>query len=92
MAKEKRFNSGKFHELMNRKIKACGYRSVNQFIAVHQFGRNALARGLAGMTRPSLENLNAWCRALECTPEERAEIIASVYIDDEEIRQPAACA
>lgn len=88
MSHPKKFNATRFHELMNAKIAQKGYRSVNQFVSANGFGRNAVARGLAGMTRPSVENLNKWCRALECTPEERAEIIASVYIDEMDNNAP----
>jgi transcriptional regulator with XRE-family HTH domain len=84
MGKAKKFNSTRFHELMNAKITQKGYKSVSKFVVANGYGRNAVARAMAGMTRPSVDNLNKWCKALECTPEERAEIISSVYIDDDE--------
>jgi len=90
MGKAKKFNAGRFHDLMDRKIKSQGYRSVSNFVASKGFSRTALARAMAGMSRPSLDNLNAWCKALECTPEERAEIISAVYVDEESLVTYAA--
>ena len=90
MGKAKKFNAGRFHDLMDGKIKSQGYRSVSSFVANQGFSRTALARAMAGMTRPSLDSLNAWCKALNCTPEERAEIIASVYIEEEPDRKTVA--
>jgi DNA-binding Xre family transcriptional regulator len=81
MVKEKKFNPVRFRGLMNPKIKAKGYKSVVDFSAQHGFRRNALARAMIGQVVPKRETLNAWCTALECTPQERAEIIASVYVD-----------
>ena len=82
MVKEKKFNPAKFRDLMSKKIKEKGYRSIVSFTAQHGFRRNALARAMLGKVVPKRETLNAWCTALECTSQERIEIIGSVYIEE----------
>ena len=82
MSQPKRFNSRKFRSLLENKIRSKGYAGVNTFARENKINRNPIARAVLGVTRPTLESLNLWCQALECTAEERAEIISSVYIDD----------
>jgi len=87
MRKERKFNPRRFRSLMTKKLEEQGY-TVNRFAITHNFPRNPLARAMIGETRPSAESLNMWCKALECTSQEREEIIASVFDetanDDEE--------
>lgn len=90
MQKVRKFNPERFRALMGQKIQEKGYNGVKGFAEVKGFHRNPLARAMTGVSRPSVDSLNSWCRALECTPEERAEIIASVYVDEEDIRFPLA--
>lgn len=78
-----KFNATKFNALMQRKLKQKGM-SARKFADEYKLARAPFSKAMCGMTRPSLDSLNRWCKALECTPEERAEIIASVYIDDGE--------
>jgi DNA-binding Xre family transcriptional regulator len=78
-----KFNAARFKVLIQNKLNEKGI-SNRSFIKVNKFSRSPFTKALAGDTRPSLANLNRWCKALECTPEERAEIIASVYIEEEE--------
>jgi hypothetical protein len=88
MARPKKFNPSRFRDLMSRKLKERGYRSVNNFVTVHGFVRNALARAMAGMTRPSPENLDRWCEALECTPQEKKDLYHSAgHMTQEELNE-----
>lgn len=89
---QKKFNPTNFRAAMTAKIHEKGYHSVNDFVAKNKdkFHRNALMRALTGVAVPSLNSLNSWCKALECTPDESAEIIASITIDEDEEESVAA--
>jgi hypothetical protein len=93
MAKPKKFNSSRFRDLMSKKLQARGYRSVNNFVEVHGFVRNALARAMVGISRPSPENLDRWCEALECTPQERKDLYHSAgHMTPEELDEEQSAA
>lgn len=81
--KSKKFNSVRFRALLENKVHSLGYRGVSTFARDKSLSRNSIARSLLGETRPTVETLNKWCRAMDCTPDERAEIISSVYLDEE---------
>jgi hypothetical protein len=89
---ERRFNPTKFRAVIAKKIRDKGYRSINDFAERNKnnFHRNALARALTGAAIPGRETINNWCKALECTSTETAEIVASIYVDDEEEVRHAA--
>jgi len=72
--------------LITKKIHDKGYRSIHAFTEQNKnnFHRNPLSRALNGDAVPNLSTLNSWCKALECTPAESAEIIASIATDEEE--------
>ncbi len=84
-SKLKKFNSDRFRTLLENRIHSLGYRGVSTFARDKGLSRNSIARSLLGETRPTIETLNKWCRAMGCTPDERAEIISSVYIEEEAI-------
>jgi hypothetical protein len=96
MRNSKKFDSTRFRELMDNKIRSKGYKNVSQFVVKNGFNRNALARGMAGITRPSPESIDRWCDVLECSPIEKKEIYHSVghltqdEIDEAIARNPAA--
>ncbi len=87
MNREKKFNPQRFRSLMSAKLKERGL-NVNSFTRTYGFQRVPLARAMIGVSRPSAESLINWCKALECTPEERDEITASVF--DDELEEESA--
>lgn len=88
MSKAK-FNAARFKDLIQTKIKQKGLNN-RSFINAHNFARSPFMKAMRGETRPSVATLNAWCKALDCTPEERAEIISAVYVDEESLVTYAA--
>lgn len=88
MSKAK-FNAARFKDLIQKKIRQKGLTN-RSFIVANNFARSPFMKAMRGETRPTVESLNAWCKALECTPEERSEIISAVYVDEESLVTYAA--
>jgi DNA-binding Xre family transcriptional regulator len=83
---DKRFNPTRFRALITKKIQDKGYRSIHAFTEQNKnnFHRNPLSRALNGIAVPNRETINAWCKALDCSPAETSEIVSSIYVDEEE--------
>lgn len=86
-----KFNATRFKSLIQQKLQQRNL-SSRAFVGNNKFARSPFTKALSGVSRPSVDSLNNWCRALGCTPEERAEIIGSVYIDDEPSQQTSVAA
>lgn len=83
----------KLKSVLQSKIESRGFHGIRDFARSANLNHSTIVKAMNGNSIPKREIVAKWCKALNCTPEEREEIYnAAGYVapEDEDIKQPAA--
>jgi len=80
--------------LLMGKIQARGFTSIRGFAKSANIHHSSLVRAMNGTFTPSREIINKWCDALNCTPQERQDIMhaAGYHLSPDELDEEESAA